>query len=197
MGKRRPLVVLLGLLLGASFTAAPAAVQGQDGIPTGTTFDVPFVVGGKAVVAVAEISTGGSLRVIYVSTDGKIKFAYYTLTRKDSPNPNPQPDPKPDPLPPPAELLAIVVEETAERTPQQGIVLASAKLRALFPKLFRVTDKDSDSADVKPYIERAKGKTLPMLWLVDAKGTVYFEGALPATVAAFEALHAKHKGAKR
>jgi len=117
------------------------------------------------------------------------------------PNPNPDPDPPPPPPPPPpvpAELWGIVVEESAERTPQQAIVIASPVVRALFDKgEFRVVDDDMEvESAIKPYIERAKGKLLPQFYVVDAKGTIFYEGPLPATVADMQKLVAglKAKG---
>jgi hypothetical protein len=94
-------------------------------------------------------------------------------------------------------LWAIVVEESAERTPAQGIVLASPKVRALFPAAggFRLVDKDSKvDAALQPYVDRAKGQKLPVCFLVAPTGQVYYEGALPATVDAMTALVAKIKG---
>jgi hypothetical protein len=106
---------------------------------------------------------------------------------KGGPSPDPKPDPKPDPIPPVpvTELWAVIIEESAERTPAQGIVLASPKVRALFPAAggFRLVDKDStvDSA-LQPYLDRAKGQKLPVCFLVAPSGFVHYEGALPATV---------------
>jgi hypothetical protein len=111
-----------------------------------------------------------------------------------------------EPVPPPAELWGIVVEETSQRTPQQAVVLSSPVVRALFKEgAFRIVDpKRGDtevdvSPDMKPYVERCKDQTgqwlpLPILFLVDKPGRVYFEGALPANVPAMVALVNKHKG---
>ena len=54
-------------------------------------------------------------------------------------------------------------------------------------------DKDTVSPDMAPYVKRSAGAKLPQLYLVDAKGTVYFEGALPATIADLESLVAKYR----
>ena len=143
-------------------------------------------------------------RLVVIGPDGVPSWTIYLpgLTAKDGPIPPPPPVPPVPPIPPvppvpvPAELWCIVIEESAERTPQQGIVLASPKVRGLFPAAggFRLVDKDSkvDNA-LQPYLDRAKGQKLPITFLVDPKGQVYYEGTLPATVDAMTALVDKIK----
>jgi len=104
------------------------------------------------------------------------------------PVPPEPPIPPVPPVPPkPTELYAVVVEESSLRTPEQAIVLGSQRCRAAF-RGFRVTDQDVKNesgqppTDLKPYLDRAKGKTLPYLMIVGADGTVWHEGTLPATV---------------
>jgi hypothetical protein len=140
--------------------------------------------------------------VVYAGHDqaGQGGIWRYTLTLDGTPGPqpepDPQPDPKPDPPPVPTELWAILVEESAERTPAQSIVLGSPEVRGLFPGRFRILDKDIKS-NLQTYIDRSKGKQLPVLFLVDKGGTIYYEGALPPTVAEMVALVKKYKpGAK-
>ena len=125
---------------------------------------------------------------------------FYFFPWQGGPNPPPPVPPVPPipPVPPVpvAELWCIVIEESAERTPEHGIVLASPKVRGLFPAAggFRLVDKDSkvDNA-LQPYLDRAKGQKLPITFLVDPKGQVYYEGTLPATVDAMTALVDKIK----
>jgi hypothetical protein len=122
-----------------------------------------------------------------------IKKAAYTITRKDGPTP-PTPPIPPDPTPV-ANLWGIVIEETSQRTAEQAVVLTSTKVRDLFKDGgFRVVDKDTETAaDVRPYQERAKGQALPVLYLVDTTGKIYYEGAIPKTVAIMEELVGKYK----
>jgi hypothetical protein len=88
----------------------------------------------------------------------------------------------------------VVVEETAQRTPEQAIVLASPEVRKLFAATeWHAIDKDQTvSNDLEPYLQRAKTLTLPVLFLVGTNGTVYYEGALPGDVAAMIALVKKY-----
>lgn len=189
------LAFLLALLLtGQAFAA--------DGIAPNTPFKVPFKVDGTLVVnrATVTIDAKGAafLTVLYVSGDD-FADATYALTRQDgpAPKPDPKPDPKPEPQPkPPVELWGFVVEESADRTPQQAIVLGSMDVRSqLVEKRLRVMDKDLEVEDVlKTYQARAAGKTLPMLFLTGPDGTLYYEGPLPATVDDMLKLVAETKG---
>lgn len=136
--------------------------------------------------------------------EGKGYSIRYTLPLGGQPGPQPKPEPQPDPKPKPdpnpqpvpQKLACVVVEESKARTPEQGIVLASPKVRALFKGSdFRIYDPVADSGqwrvpptDLAPYVERAKGKTLPQVYLVDEKGIIRYENGLPKTVADFEAL---------
>lgn len=132
----------------------------------------------------------------------------YVFPWKGGPSPNP--DPQPDPIPPVpvpvTELWCIVVEESASRTAEQGIVLASPKVRALFPAAggFRLIDPWKDAArtqengpiptELRPYVDRAKPvPILPVCYLVEPNGTVHYEGPLPKTVPDVEALVARIK----
>jgi len=96
-------------------------------------------------------------------------------------DPTPTPGPTPTPTPTPTELHAIVIEESAQRTPAQAIVLGSTRVRTAF-KSFQVEDKDATAASLQPYIDRAKSKGLPYLMIVNAQGQTWWEGPLPATV---------------
>jgi hypothetical protein len=205
---------LLRTLLAILLILPGLTAFGVDGIPLNVPCDFSYQVDGKAAPASAEVvaidaSSVATMRVDY--SDGtKIKRAYYTVTRKPdpnpqpNPNPNPQPDPKPDPKPTPVEnLWGIVIEESAERTPAQAALLTSPKVRSLFREgEFRIIDPIDDTGkrvpvapDMKPYVERALDGTqkLPVLFLVDSKGTIFYEGSPPATVAEMETLVAKYK----
>ena len=101
----------------------------------------------------------------------------------------PEPVPPPPPPPPTEDLWCIIVEETAERTPEQKIVLLSLEVRKLFTdEVFRLVDKDTapgkDEPYLQDYIDRAIQGKLPTLFLVGDDGKVRYEGPLPATVAA-------------
>lgn len=188
------LAFLLTLLLTGHVVAA-------DGIAPNVAFKVPFKVDGSAVVNRATITQdadGATLTVLYVAGDDFREVAY-SLVRIDgpAPTPDPKPDPKPEPkpVPPPVELWGFVVEESADRTPQQAIVMGSPEVRKAFPQRFRIFDKDLEvDALLKPYQERSVGKSLPMLFLTGPDGTLFYEGPLPATVADMLKLVAEKKG---
>jgi hypothetical protein len=190
---------------------ATAAVAADDvGIAVGRSFAVPLLIGSKDAANIAfveRVNDKTQLRVVYVRQDGTLGFVVYSITRQDGPGPDPKPDPrpdpkpdpKPDPLPIPTVLWGIVVEESSTRTADQAAVIASPKTRAAFDaNNFRVVDKDLVvSPDLKPYVERAAKQALPVLFVVDDKGKVYFEGPLPANIPDLEALVAKlRKGTK-
>jgi len=188
-------------LLFALILMLPGPAAGIDGILPATAFRVPFTVDGKPVAnrAMVSIAADGkaTLTVLYLKGDD-IAEATYVLVRQDSPVPPAPPVPipvPPVPIPVPvADLWGVVVEESAERTPQQAIVLTAPEVRDSL-KQFRVLDKDTTVAtDMQPYLDRAKGDVLPVLFLVDGSGKVHFEGPLPATLDAMKALIARWKG---
>lgn len=101
--------------------------------------------------------------------------------------PGPTPGPTPGPVTP-TKLFVVIVEETADAVASRGVMLSDptlAKRMAEKGHKFRVIDKDvQDSkgappADVKPLLDRAKGKAYPQLYLVDETGVIRFEGDLP------------------
>lgn len=186
---------LLRALVVSAAAVLPCVATAADGIASDTAFRVPFMVNGKATANKATITVSAdgksTLRVLYASGED-ICEAFYSLERKDAP----KPEPKPEPLPVPTTLWGIVVEESSKQVPEQAIVLTSPRVRALFTNQpLRVIDKDTEVAPaLQPYADRAKGKALPMLFLVDDKGTIYYEGPLPATVEAMIDLYNEKKG---
>ena len=100
------------------------------------------------------------------------------------PQPGPNPDPKPDPGPTPTPSnkpvkFVVVVEETADGAGVRGNFLLSRAVATRFREKgisHRVVDKDGRSpnglppADVKRFLDEAKGKTLPRLYLLDEAG---------------------------
>jgi hypothetical protein len=197
--------LLILTLLAACFAAwYPAA--GGDGIRPGVHFTVPFAVDGESAVNRATVTVAAdgkaTLRVLYVKGQA-IGELTYTLTRdaEPEPGPDPQPDPKPDPKPVPAQnLWGIVVEESLDRTPEHAAVYASPRVRDLFEwRRFRVVDQTGPvDADMEPWRQRAIRAARaacptgtcpltprafqPVLFLVDERGTLYYEGPPPNTI---------------
>jgi hypothetical protein len=194
--------VLLSVFLAFTFALSGSAAHAADGIPVNRPFKIPYQADGKDVTSRAVVaidSKGDAILTVHFLSGDSIEEAVYSLVRNDgaSPNPSPSPAPKPTPV---ANLWGIVIEESSQRTAEQAVVLTSAKIRDLFTDGgFRVVDQDTNAmSDVKPYQERAKGQKLPVLYLVDTNGTIYYEGSLPTNVAAMEVLVGKYKkgGAK-
>ena len=199
------LVACLGLALALGL----GSVCHADGIEGNVPFKLPFKVDGKAVAhrAVVTVGTDGVpvLTIDYAKGED-ILTVRYTLTRQDSPTPNP--DPTPDPTPDPVDVLyAIVVEESKDRTPDVAAVIGSKEIRGLFPTEggFRLVDPLSDgvpvpvSADVQLYADRAIKQLdqWPMLYLVSAKGTVFYEGKVPIKKEDWILLVKKHTKSNR
>jgi hypothetical protein len=180
------LLSLLAVLLTAAslFSAEPSL---KFGVPVPWPLD-----DGKTATALLIAYPGDATRAqLLVAKPGDPPIIrVYVVLLGEQPKPDPKPIPPPPPPPPPAELWGIIIEESSHRTPQQAIVLSSPAIRSLFDqRRFRLVDKDSEvGADMKPYADRAKGKTLPMLFLAGGDGTIYYEGGLPATVAEMTAL---------
>jgi len=129
---------------------------------------------------------------------------------RPDPKPEPEPKPKPDPLPTPTTLWGVVIEESAERTAGQAVVILSPKVAALFDGKIQVGDAWKEDGTrrplgpLDPYADRveeleaaAKTKLRPMLFVVDPKGAIFYEGKLPGKVADVETLVGKiRKGEK-
>lgn len=108
------------------------------------------------------------------------------------PVPPPEPTPNPDPVPPvpPTKLLALVIEETADRgkLPVETVqAILSPAVRAYMDArgIYRVVDKDVHGPDGKPpaeiaaYLVSAVGKPLPRILIVDPAGKTLYDEALP------------------
>jgi hypothetical protein len=100
----------------------------------------------------------------------------------------PEPTP-PTPPTPHAGLLAVVVEDPATRTPTQAQILASPEIAAwlkqnqaqwIWAPIDAKDPQGNTPAKLKPYIERAAGKPLPQILLLDAKGEVQWQSQLPS-----------------
>lgn len=96
------------------------------------------------------------------------------------------------PTPRPTVLRAIIVEESADRTPDLAVVLASMEVRGLFEE-FRLIDPDTPS-DLQQYVDRTT--SLPTLFIVDPDNKIWYEGEVPLTVQAWRSLVAEIKGDK-
>lgn len=117
-----------------------------------------------------------------------------TITPSQQPNPPPNPQPQPNPpnpspTPPTPvekiELVAVVIEESAEAWAGRGLYFSDPTLDAFLKAnghVLRVSDQNSvvNRADWIPYLKAAQGKKLPVLFLVPKTGgTARYADALP------------------
>ena len=106
------------------------------------------------------------------------------------------PDPPTPPTPPAGPRWVIILEESAERTPQLAAVITSPTLRRYLSDNkhhpLRTADKDSQAAWLQPYLERAKLANAPMPALLivadpiagSSAAKVLHIGPVPATAEA-------------
>jgi hypothetical protein len=125
-------------------------------------------------------------------SDQTIRFEEHTASFSVS-SPDPPPTPPTPPTPTPTNLWVTVVEETAERTIEQGRIYTNDQLHAYLDAhkhQWRIVDDDVTDEDgatpggVATYLARARGKPLPWVVVADATGEVLWEGTLPGTVGA-------------
>lgn len=110
-------------------------------------------------------------------------------TPQPGPGPGPGPGPEPKPTPKVGKLFLVVIEETADAVAKRGAFFTDKAL-AEFMKTkghkWRVVDKDVTDASGKPpadvarFIESARGRTLPQLFLVNEQGQTVLSLEMPA-----------------
>lgn len=134
--------------------------------------------------------------------DGKAKVLLsLTLQVGPRPPPTPEPKPKPDPVVVKGLKAYLVVEETDTTWPERGASLVAAKQWADKNGVgHRWVDQDVKDAtgqvpsDLKPWLDRAKGRKLPMIYLVGENGKILAEQDLPLTKDGLLALLQSAKG---
>ena len=103
------------------------------------------------------------------------------------PPPGPGPQPEPDRWEP-SPLIVLIIEETANAAATRGAFFADKDLAARMKDKnhkWRVVDKDVVGPDGQPpedltrFLDVAKNKKLPQLFLVDPKGKTRFQGDCP------------------
>ena len=121
----------------------------------------------------------------------------------EEPDPEPEPNPIPPPPPPIEEELwgFIIIEESADRTPQLAAILTSTEVFNYLESSglnHKIADPDvTDESgkipdDMKPYIEDAKDEGMPMLFIMGTEGGEFFRGPVPKTSKALIALLEKY-----
>jgi hypothetical protein len=164
--------------------AADGSLQIMPDLPAGTPYEW------------AEFGSGGTQTwgICTWIANGRPKAATYwfayRLDGEIGPDPKPEPDPKPTPEPlPVAQVWLVVVEETAQRTAPQAVILASPKVRTAVDGRIMLLDQSWTLPDSRQsYLDAAKGKALPFMFLApgDPQTTpaskAVFSGPLPVAV---------------
>lgn len=114
------------------------------------------------------------------------------------------PPPKPDPLPITGKAAAfVVVEETSDAAADRALYFTDPRLAGVVrdQKLkYQVIDQHAvdaagnPPAGLKGYLDRARGKKLPRVFVTDAGGKLLYEGDLPASSAGLAELLNRFKG---
>ena len=147
-----------------------------------TVYSVRAVASGKCDLVIVPLGLKAEADIVTVALDvgaGK--------------GPQPPPNPDVDPAPVPADLWGmVIVEETSDAVAGRAALLGDKDLAAFLKAKglrWRVVDKDvvgrdgTTPADVKAWVDDAKGKPLPQLYLVGKDGAKVYGGPCPKTAA--------------
>lgn len=145
-----------------------------------TVYSVRAVASGKCDLAIVPLGLKGEADIVTVTLDvGSGK--------------GPQPPPDVEPAPVPADLWGfVIVEETSDAVAGRAALLGDKDLAAFLKAKglrWRVVDKDvvgrdgATPADVKAWVDDAKGKPLPQVYLVGKDGAKVYGGPCPKTAA--------------
>lgn len=177
--------------------AGPVKLRGKFADGTGRTETRTYA--GKHVFTLEAVTTG-KIELLIVPVGGAAKDVIRRTIEVTGARPppidddvKPMPDPKPKPEPYAGKFRMVVIEETDMAASNRAAFFADKDLLAyLKTKLsgkVRVADQDVKDEtgvppkDLVPYLNRAKGKALPQVFLVTDGGTVLMEGDLPKTPA--------------
>lgn len=170
----------------------PAPVQKAEGLPANR-----LIFGGKA-------GQTYTVRAIVVDFDAKtfddpeteVVFAGTPGPQPIPPGPGPQPEPQPTPG---VISSFVVVEDTLKAGPWRGEILGSPKVEAWYHQLqgnrtgaiHLLVDANAPTPAGRKWAEKAAGKKLPYLFMLDASGGIVKECEAPiaspdAFVAAFD-----------
>lgn len=187
------LSVEAGKSASVTWRISPAPVQRAKDLPTSR-----LIFGGKA-------GTTYSVTAFVVDFDAKTVADTETeVVFAGAPNPQPHPEPQPRPEPQPVGTVSsfVVVEDTLKAGPWRGEILGSPKVEAWYRQLqgqrtgaiHLLVDANAPTPAGKKWADKANGKKLPYLFMLDTTGAVVKECEAPiaspdAFVAAFD-LHA-------
>lgn len=154
------------------------------------------------VEAVPDKSGRVELFVVPVGLKSEADILRRTLDVGAGNGPQPPPDPKP-PVWDDTPLIVLIVEETAQAAATRGALFADTALAARMADKkhrWRVVDHQVVGPDGKPpadvmrFLDAARGKALPQVFLVDGKGKTRYQGGCPAKASELLALLGKVGG---
>lgn len=111
----------------------------------------------------------GQYGVIYFPSGDEQPLVRVVELGADSPDPDPDPDPPP---PPPDDRWGIIVEETADRTPEQAALWSRVTRQTTLRELM-IVDQGSQAASLDPYLDAVEshvreGGSLPALVVISS-----------------------------
>ncbi len=150
---------------------------------------------GKSVYRVEAVGEG-RVELLIVPRGGSVEDVLRrTIDVKGGAIPGPKP---PDPLPAKSVLWGfVVVEDTAEAVAARGVMLTDPTLSSLMKARgyhWRIVDRQVSGVDGQPpadvmrMLQASTGKPYPQLFLVDVKGAIVLQQALPDTAGLVELL---------
>ncbi len=196
-----PLIDQLDWLMGDSKMYCYLAAPGRALQPLDVRGELVFGQSGATMQPLLRVmcNVPGEHRILVDWNHGQNQLAEHRITIGGV---QPDPDPIPPPPGPLAEMWMIVVEETADRTPEQARVLLDVTVRNWMRENghhLRIIDKDQKASDCQAWISRAiarEAPALPRLFVADDSGSVVFEGGLPAGPVEFLELSKKYGAEK-
>jgi len=124
-----------------------------------------------------------------ISTDGDLVTAYEEIALGlSSIKEDTKPEPNPDPEPVDDVAWVILVEETADRTPEIAKIVGDLNWwKSLEQDGIKWRHYDDDSADAEDYRDALRGTDLPAILLLDEDGDVVDSFELPDSIDGIEA----------
>lgn len=156
---------------------------------------------GRAVVSAWGVQNGKPMKLATMLVNANTPPQPKPIPPGPLPNPNPSPNPPSPVVSQP--LFVVIIEETADAVATRGSMFAdptlSAAMKAKGDK-WRVADKDvvgpdgKQPADIARFLNDAKGKGYPQVYLVGQKGETVYGGPLPTKPADLLSLITQYGG---
>ena len=206
-----PLIDQLGWLMGPDRMFCYVAAPGFGLVPLDVRGELVFGAAGATMQPLLRVTCqqAGEYRILVDWNTGQNQLVAHTVTVGGEPGPTPPDPPGPTPDPPPpdklAEMWVVTVYDSATRTPGQFQSMAAPAVSTwisenghhLCPTPIMAADESGKPpADRSPWIEEAKDKPLPHVFLVGPDGVAKWSGSLPESGAEFLRLLKQHGAEK-